>query len=1006
MKRLLTLIVALISFSAWAGESFVAKDYQHEGLVQKFRTTVSIPFTELFDYPDAVPTTADFNDAAYGVSYEFDFFEEDTPLSLYKCEYSNKSFRAHIYMASRRYGTFRFRVRVTYNGETAESTVSIKTRAVLPQDDEIAVAPGKEVVIDPLLNDNFAETSQKKDLALLSLDKVTVKPEAGELALTEVDGRPAFIYTCNRDAMTFSEDSFSYYYEVAYGDVMERVDATCRIDVHGKMYATRVIDFLPAPGQFTNTFNFGMADRETQEAQTCNGKGMGLSLGSFGGYIIFGFDQPIYNNPQNPYGVDFTVLGNAFTGDLYGQWSEAASVQVMEDKNGNGIPDDGEWYELAGSDYWLSSTVRNLEMTYYNPGYNRRYTVPFTTNTDLCGAVMTNHFHEQPYYPDPFEFGCDRDKITFSGNMIQSCPDKRAPSYIEFYRCPAFGYADNHPSSSADPTIPSNPYYADGKGAVQDGFDLSWAVDKDGNHVDLEKVDFVKVYNAGWANLGWLGEWSAECLGVAISRPDPEYVAEDYYLNYIGITQLLVPTGKEVRFEGLAFRNGRPIDDGVKEWWVPEEYAGIISVDADGVVKGLQPGEAKLCFRQTDKAPADTIDLQVCDINKVIIDQEGNTGVASNTRTELIVGEMVYINAEDEFATDEVLNGQRRNRYAYEQYEWESSDPGVGTINNGLFTGLKEGETVVTVRSRIKPELYAEMLMVVNPVPEVVQGAESFGVAANEPKGSFSNAELFETGIDATVYITSVRPTTVSPEWIYQDGNALGYSFMPDEFTADDVVVGWEFRGTEGEFTYKVRYDSDITQSGADGQMNMAVREGEWSTLCLPYTISGVRNITMYSVMGHDPSYTRLLLEPIGDTLEAGRPCIYYANASTMRAAIGEDTVDEATDENGLHGTFADVTLPSGACRVAAGIVTDSPGWVVKSGLAYVQISEVPEVADYNPSMPYMDLKTTASAGDVIYDIPDDAIYYDMMGRRLDAPQKGVNIIRLPNGVTRKVYVR
>ena len=67
----------------------------------------------------------------------------------------------------------------------------------------------------------------------------------------------------------------------------------------------------------------------------------------------------------------------------------------MKDLNGNGIPDDGEWYELAGSDYWLSTTKRNVEMTYYNPSYNKRYTVPWTTNQGKSGAVLTNQFHNQ-----------------------------------------------------------------------------------------------------------------------------------------------------------------------------------------------------------------------------------------------------------------------------------------------------------------------------------------------------------------------------------------------------------------------------------------------------------------------------------------------------------------------------------------------------------------------------------------------------------------------------------
>ncbi|MBP8776470.1 MAG: hypothetical protein KBH23_00555 [Bacteroidaceae bacterium] len=41
-----------------------------------------------------------------------------------------------------------------------------------------------------------------------------------------------------------------------------------------------------------------------------------VSLGSFGGYLIVGFDRPIVHNPQNPYGVDFSIEGNSFFGGV------------------------------------------------------------------------------------------------------------------------------------------------------------------------------------------------------------------------------------------------------------------------------------------------------------------------------------------------------------------------------------------------------------------------------------------------------------------------------------------------------------------------------------------------------------------------------------------------------------------------------------------------------------------------------------------------------------------
>ena len=68
----------------------------------------------------------------------------------------------------------------------------------------------------------------------------------------------------------------------------ETSEATVKINIHKNAYASRVIDFLPAPGQFTNQLS-----KSNSAEGTLGTKGGTLSLGSFGGYVIYGFDQPI-----------------------------------------------------------------------------------------------------------------------------------------------------------------------------------------------------------------------------------------------------------------------------------------------------------------------------------------------------------------------------------------------------------------------------------------------------------------------------------------------------------------------------------------------------------------------------------------------------------------------------------------------------------------------------------------------------------------------------------------
>ena len=107
-------------------------------------------------------------------------------------------------------------------------------------------------------------------------------------------------------------------------------------------YISEVLEYKPAPGQFINSSPWGIPNSAKSLIGGVTGS---MSLGAFGGYVVFKFANPVENDPDNPYGVDFTIYGNPLD-----EWSEQGIVSVMQDENGNGLPDD-TWYELAGSDY-------------------------------------------------------------------------------------------------------------------------------------------------------------------------------------------------------------------------------------------------------------------------------------------------------------------------------------------------------------------------------------------------------------------------------------------------------------------------------------------------------------------------------------------------------------------------------------------------------------------------------------------------------------------------------
>ena len=311
-------------------------------------------------------------------------------------------------------------------------------------------------------------------------------------------------------------------------------------------YIAEVLEYVPAPSQYMNTLPWSAPSSPASITGGINGS---LSLGAFGGYVVFRFEKAVKNDPDNPFGVDFTIFGNPMP-----NWSEPGIVSVMKDENGNGQPDD-TWYELAGADHNFSSTTRNYSVTYENPGADSATDVPWTDNLGNTGAIAANSFFSQPYYPMQDSFpGIPADSYTLSGTMIRSTVDTAFATTIYSLRR-AFGYADNQFRGKAPFTLPDNPYTPAPENAGGDAFDISWAVDAEGNYVALDRVHFIRVHCAVNDGAGWLGQISTEITGAVMTIPDPSVTGTGELVVIREIPPVLDTT--EYQLEVFAFTNGR-----------------------------------------------------------------------------------------------------------------------------------------------------------------------------------------------------------------------------------------------------------------------------------------------------------------------------------------------------------------------------------------------------------------------------------------------------------------
>lgn len=276
-------------------------------------------------------------------------------------------------------------------------------------------------------------------------------------------------------------------------------------------YISSVFDFRPATGQFINEipeYVNGNTDadmiKKAKESLVGENSTM-ITLGGFGGYVTFGFDHTI----PNLEGRDFKILGNAFWGNSANTTRsgscEPGIIMVGYDKNKNGKPDEDEWYEIAGSEYFKNSTTKNYTITYFKPNENKppvpgsefwqtdvEY-IKWQDNFGNSGFKTKNTFHTQSYYP----LWLSGASYSLTGTRLKdNFYDQSGTGAYWVGTSYDYGYADNAPNNDEASNI-----------------DISWAVDRNGNYVKLPGIDFIKVYTGINQEAGWLGEVSTEVAG-------------------------------------------------------------------------------------------------------------------------------------------------------------------------------------------------------------------------------------------------------------------------------------------------------------------------------------------------------------------------------------------------------------------------------------------------------------------------------------------------------------
>ena len=219
---------------------------------------------------------------------------------------------------------------------------------------------------------------------------------------------------------------------------------------------------------------------------------------------------------------------------------------------------------------------------------------------------------------------------------------------------------------------------------------------------------------------------------------------------------------------------------------------------------------------------------------------------------------------------------------------------------------------------------------------------------------------------------------------------------------SDDSYISDKASGTVNEISYTRKMSSD------------------WGTLVLPYplTLTGNEPYRLYSI--DNMTGEELVLKQLEGVVAAGTPCVVKRNGSEAELTFGNNKAklnmainDQLMDGMNFSGTYWTKDVTNGYIIAkdcfwnveklkGVGSVT-----AVKVGPFRAWLDGTSANAPAQLSMRIDGSTTGINAAEVLDALNDaEAEYYDLSGKRLDEPQKGVNIVRMKSGKTKKIIIK
>ena len=280
-----------------------------------------------------------------------------------------------------------------------------------------------------------------------------------------------------------------------------------------------------------------------------------------------------------------------------------------------------------------------------------------------------------------------------------------------------------------------------------------------------------------------------------------------------------------------------------------------------------------------------------------------------------------------------------------------------------------------------------------------------------------------EIGIHAFYNCTGFTGDFVLPSALESIGiNAFGYTQEKNKLVFQSLPKGMRYSYSFCNMKKCVNL-SDASYVADDATVNLdeasysRTMSNTWGTLMLPYkiTLTGNEPYSLYKI--ETLTGNELVLSRLEGSVAAGTPCIvkrngteseltFGANDAELNMAIATTTVGGMT----FRGTYWTKDVNSGY------IIAKDCFWNVEElkGSSSVKGVKVKPFRAWlsgtsanAPAQLSMRIDGSTTGIDAIDALNDaEAEYYDLSGKRLDEPQKGVNIVRMKSGKTKKIIIK